>query len=159
MRRLCPDQESIGGLWRFAAYSRGRGLVEAPPPDSCYRHRTAGQGSADECGSWWLGLVLDGIVDERRRRHAAREFYRAAPPFCIRFAAELCIKQYEYWPNKEPEDATTWKVISTHANLEEAERRLKTIIGGPVYYDADGSVARKPPRRKPLWDMPPLDDD
>jgi hypothetical protein len=71
----------------------------------------------------------------------------------------LCQKVYEYWPNQEPEEATTWRVISRHQNLEEAERRMRLIIGGPIYYDAEGRVVSKAPRRKPPWDMPPNDDE
>jgi hypothetical protein len=71
----------------------------------------------------------------------------------------LCQKVYEYWPNQEPEEATTWRVISRHQNLEEAERRMRLIIGGPVYYDAEGRVVSKAPRCKPRWDMPPADDE
>ena len=105
----------------------------------------------------------DAYVEDRERRHAAREFYRAAPPYCVQFAADgtvqLCVKDYEYWPGQEPEDATIWRPISRHANLEEAERRLKVIIGGPVFYDAEGRAVNRPKRRKPLWSMPPSDDE
>jgi hypothetical protein len=58
----------------------------------------------------------------------------------------------------EPEEATTWRPISRHQNLEEAER-MPLIIGGPVYYDAEGRVLSKVPRRKPRWGMPPTDDE
>jgi hypothetical protein len=105
----------------------------------------------------------DELAQDRERRHEARRFFRAAPPYCIEFVAErtamLCQKVYEYWPNQEPEEATTWRVISRHQNLEEAERRLRIICGGPVYFDAQGHVVSKAPRRKPRWDMPPDDDD
>jgi hypothetical protein len=102
--------------------------------------------------------------DDRERRHAARRFFRAAPPYCIEFDADgtamLCQKAYEYWPDLAPEEATTWRVISRHQNLEEAERRLRIICGGPVFYDAEGRVvSRPPPRRKPRWDLPPTDDE
>ena len=100
---------------------------------------------------------------DRERRHTARRFFRAAPPYSIVFDAEgtalLCQKAYEYWPDLEPEDATTWRVISRHQNLEEAERRLRFICGGPVYYDSEGRVISKAPQRKPRWDMPPTDDE
>jgi hypothetical protein len=70
--------------------------------------------------------------------HEARRFFRAAPPSCIEFDADgmamLCEKFYEYWPNRGPEEATTWRVISRHQNLEEAERRMRLIIGGPLTY-------------------------
>ena len=105
----------------------------------------------------------DELADDRERRHAARRFFRAAPPYCIEFdgdgTAMLCQKFYEYWPNLEPEEATTWRVISRHENLEEAEWRMRLIIGGPVYCDAEGRVVSKPPARKPRWEMPPTDDE
>ena len=44
-------------------------------------------------------------------------------------------------------------------NLEEAERRMRLLIGGPVYYDAEGRVVSKAPRRTPRWGLPPTDDD
>jgi PAS domain-containing protein len=106
---------------------------------------------------------VDELALDRERRHAARRFFRAAPPYCIEFDADgmamLCEKLYEYWPNLEPEEATTGRVISRHADLEEAERRMRLIIGGPVYYDADGRVVNKAPRRRPRWGMPPTDDE
>jgi hypothetical protein len=105
----------------------------------------------------------DELAQDRERRHEARCFFRAAPPYCIEFDADgtamLCQKVYEYWPNQEPEEATTWRVISRHQNLEEAERRMRLIIGGPVYYDAEGRVVSKAPRRKSRWGMPPDDDE
>jgi hypothetical protein len=72
----------------------------------------------------------DELALDRERRHAARRFFRAAPPYCVEFDADgtamLCEKFYEYWPNLEPEEATTWRVISRHRDLEEAmrDRRL-----------------------------------
>ena len=44
--------------------------------------------------------------------------FRAAPPYCIEFdttgAAVLSEKYYEYWPDREPEYAPTWRPISRH---------------------------------------------
>ena len=103
-------------------------------------------------------LALDG-----ERRHAARRFFREAPPYCIEFdtdgTAMLCEKLYEYWPNLEPEEATMWRLISRHQNLEEAERGMRLIIGGPVYYDAEGRVVNNGPSSNPFWGMPPTDDE
>jgi hypothetical protein len=52
----------------------------------------------------------DELAEDRERRHEARRFYRAAPPYGIEFDADgtamLCQKFYEYWPNQEPEEAT-----------------------------------------------------
>jgi hypothetical protein len=105
----------------------------------------------------------DKAADDRSRRHAARRFFREAPPYCIEFDTDgtvmLCQKCYEYWPDREPEEATTWRMISRHETLEEAERRLRQICGGPIYYDDEGRMVNKAPRRKPRWEMPPADDD
>ena len=101
--------------------------------------------------------------NDRARRHAARDFFRLAPPYCIEFDADgsamLCQKVYEYWPDREPEAATTWRVMSRHQNLEEAERRLRLICGGPVYYDAEGRALSHTRRRQSPWEMPPTDDE
>lgn len=70
----------------------------------------------------------------------------------------LCEKYCEYWPDREPEEATTWRPISRHKDLEEAERRLRLILGAPIYYDTEGRVVNNPPRRrKTRWAMPPTD--
>jgi hypothetical protein len=104
----------------------------------------------------------DELHHDRERRHAARRFFRAAPPYCIEFDAEgaavLCERFYEYWPDREPEEATTWRPISRHKDLEEAERRLRLILGAPIYYDTEGRVVSNPPRqRKTRWALPPTD--
>jgi hypothetical protein len=92
----------------------------------------------------------DELAQDRERHHEAWRFFRAAPPYCIEFddeeAAMLCQKVYEYWPNQEPEEAT-WRVISRHQNLEEAERRMRLIIGGPFMPRAAWSA--KPPGASP----------
>ena len=41
----------------------------------------------------------------------------------------LAEKYNEYWPEREPEDATIWRPISSHPDLEEAEKRLRLILG------------------------------
>jgi hypothetical protein len=70
----------------------------------------------------------------------------------------LSEKYYEYWSGMEPEDATTWRPISRHQNLEEAEKRLRLILGTPIYYDEEGRVVSKPLRcRAPRYQMPPTD--
>jgi hypothetical protein len=52
----------------------------------------------------------DELAQDRERRHEARRFFRAAPPYCVEFDADgtamLCQKFYEYWPHQEPEEAT-----------------------------------------------------
>ena len=70
-------------------------------------------------------VECDELAEDRERRHEARRFFKAAPPYCIEFDADgtamLCQKVYEYWPNQEPEEATTWRVISRHQNVEDLE--------------------------------------
>lgn len=104
------------------------------------------------------------VVDrDRSRRILARQFYRAAPPYCIQFenngSVTLREKKYEYWENQEPEAATSWVTISTHDNMEEAERRLRLICTATVFYDAEGRPTKPPRRLKPRWPMPPTDDE
>ena len=105
----------------------------------------------------------DEQQNDRECRHAARRLFNEAPPYRIEFdaagAAVLCQKFYEYWPNLAPQDATRWRAISRHQNLEEAERRLRLICGGPIYYDSAGRVLANGPRQKPRWDLPPTDDE
>ena len=102
-------------------------------------------------------------VDDEHREHrlAARRFYRAAPPYRIQAEVSGTVtlrqKAYEYYPELEPEDATIWEVISTHGDLEEAERRLRLICGPVIYYDGEGRVTKAPRRAKPRWGMPPTD--
>lgn len=99
--------------------------------------------------------------EDREHRLAARRFYRAAPPYCVQFEVDGTVtlrqKAYEYWPELEPEDATSWQVISTHEDMDEAERRLRLILGPPVYYDAEGKPTKPPRSVKPRWGMPPTD--
>ena len=94
-------------------------------------------------------------------RLAARRFYRSAPPYCTQFeddgSVTLRRKTYEYWEQREPEEATTWEIISRHDDLEEAERRLRFIVSSPVYYDAEGRPVRSPNRSRARWPMPPTD--
>jgi hypothetical protein len=94
---------------------------------------------------------------------ASRRFYRAAPPYCIEFANDgkvtLRQKTYEYWDTGDPEDATSWVTLSTHDDLEEAERRLRFICGPTIYYDAEGKSTKAPRKQKPRWPSAPPDDD
>jgi hypothetical protein len=103
------------------------------------------------------------VDDDTGRRIAARRFYRAAPPYLIEFedngTVALKRKTYEYWDTHDPEDATTWITISTHDDLEEAERRLRLICGPSIYYDADGKPMKAPRKAKPRWPSAPADDD
>jgi hypothetical protein len=108
-------------------------------------------------------LSIPGCADGDAHRQEARRFYLAAPSFRIQFetdgAVSLCMKRYEYWEQLAPEDATEWHPISRHKDLEEAERRLRHVCSSPVYYDAEGRLARAPRTVTPLWNLPPDDDD
>jgi hypothetical protein len=101
------------------------------------------------------------IDDSADHRLAARRFYRAAPPYCIQFETDGTVtlrqKSYEYWEQLEPEDATSWVMLSRHDSLEEAERRLRLICGPAIYYDAEGNPTQAPRRAKPRWPLPPTD--
>ncbi|MGE4049097.1 MAG: hypothetical protein AB7F35_29920 [Acetobacteraceae bacterium] len=98
---------------------------------------------------------------DREHRLAARRFYRAAPPYCIQPEANGTVslrqKTYEYYPEREPEEATSYVVISTHDCLDEAERRLRLITGPAIYYDAEGRPTKPPRNTKSRWVMPPTD--
>src|SRR5690242_12523226 len=89
--------------------------------------------------------------EERERLEAARRYFRAAPAYCIRFERDgrvsLRHKHLSTWGKTRPADATLWKVISYHADLEEAERRLRHIASPTVYYDERGQVAAGLPKR------------
>ena len=89
---------------------------------------------------------------ERERLDAARRHFRAAPPYCIRFEPDgrvsLRRKHFSPWGKPDPAAATVWKLLSLHADLEEAERRLRHITSPAVYYDAHGQVAAGPPRKR-----------
>ncbi len=83
-----------------------------------------------------------------KHRRAARRFHRAAPPYSIFFEDDgrvtLRRKRYEYWEYRSPEEATTWTIISTHDNVDEAQRRLRLICCAPLFYD-DAGRPTKPP--------------
>lgn len=64
------------------------------------------------------------VNEDWEHRLAARRFYRAAPPYCIQpegnGTVTLRIKEYQYFPELEPEDARTWRGISTHDDMAPA---------------------------------------
>jgi hypothetical protein len=101
------------------------------------------------------------VDEDREHRLSARRFFRAAPPYCSQPEDEgtftLRQKAYEYCPELEPEDATTYQVISGHDCLEEGERRLRLITGPTIYYDAEGRPTKAPRRAKSRWVMPPTE--
>jgi hypothetical protein len=117
------------------------------------------------------GFLADEPVLERAQpeaepgidahRLAARRFYPAAPPYCIRFEdngmVTLRRKDHDYYEDREPELATIWTIISTHEDLDEVERCLRMICSASLYYDAEGRPAKSPRKAKPRWPMPPTD--
>ena len=103
------------------------------------------------------------VQDDHARRVAARRFYRAAPPYLIEFedsgSVALKRKTYEFWDTGDPEDATTWVTISTHDDLEDAERRLRHICGPAFFMISEGKPAKPPRKAKARWPSCPPDDD
>ncbi len=87
-------------------------------------------------------------AQQERHRLEARGLFEAAPAYRIQFelngTVSLCSKRYEYWPNRPPADATLWRAISNHPDLEQAERRLRHITSPHIYYDERGRLARAP---------------
>ncbi len=98
----------------------------------------------------------------RRLRLAAREHFRLAPPYCIRFEADgrvsLRRKRYQFWGQPNPAAATQWEAISYHPDLEEAERRLRHITSPTVYYDQRGRVTHAPAEPVADWGVPEDDE-
>ena len=72
---------------------------------------------------------LRRALEQERHRTDARRFFEAAPLYRIQFEQDgtvsLCRKGYRYWPSRPPAAATEWCPISTHQDLEQAERRLQ----------------------------------
>ena len=91
---------------------------------------------------------LRRAVEGERHRAAARRFFEAAPLYRVDFEEDGTVslrkKNYDYWPNRPPADATRWKRISIHQSLEQAEQRLRHITSPHVYYDERGRLARAP---------------
>jgi hypothetical protein len=98
---------------------------------------------------------------EEQARLAARAYFRAAPPYSIRFEEDgrvsLRRKRYKFWGQPDPAAATHWDVISHRPDLEDAEQRLRHITTPPVYYDKRGRVTHAPAEPVEDWGMP--DDD
>jgi hypothetical protein len=162
--RFLQDRFGIGyhSAVLLIARLEGEGIIGPPDADGGHEVLTSSDDQEEPKLELRRGRTDPTVhAEDRARRHEARDYYLSAPPYCIQFAsdgtAQLCQKEYEFWPDRSPEEATTWRVLSSHANLEEAERRLKFIVGGPVYYDAEGRVVRA--KRRPTFGMPPSDDD
>jgi hypothetical protein len=91
---------------------------------------------------------LRRAMEQERHRLAARRLFDAAPLYRVQFdedgTVSLRQKTYEYWPARPPSAATRWRVLSTHRDLEDAERRLRHIASPHVHYDEGGRLARAP---------------
>ncbi|GAA0579864.1 hypothetical protein GCM10009416_17850 [Craurococcus roseus] len=91
---------------------------------------------------------LRRAVEQERHRAAARRFFDAAPLYRVDFEEDGTVslrkKSYEFWPDRPPAACTRWRVLSTHPDLEGAERRLRHIASPPVYYDERGRLAPAP---------------
>jgi hypothetical protein len=92
---------------------------------------------------------LRRALEGERHRAAARRFFETAPLYRVDFEEDGTVslrkKSYAYWPNRPPADATRWRILSTHPDLEQAERRLRHITSPQVYYDERGRLAQAPP--------------
>jgi hypothetical protein len=91
---------------------------------------------------------LRRALEQERHRLAARRFFDAAPLYRVQFEADGTVslrqKSYDYWPARPPSSATRWRVLSTHRDLDEAERRLRLITSLPVHYDGRGRLTQMP---------------
>ncbi len=91
---------------------------------------------------------LRRALEQERHRLDARRFFEAAPLYRVQFEANGTVslrkKAYNYWPNRPPAAATRWCVLSTHRDLDEAERRLRFVTSPHVYYDERGRLASAP---------------
>lgn len=90
-----------------------------------------------------------------RRHRAALDYFALVPPYCIRPEPDgtlsLCRKRFHFTGAPDPAAATRWTVLSRHAELEEAERRLRHVCGPKLYYDARGRLTGAPPAPD-AWD-------
>ena len=89
---------------------------------------------------------LRRATEQERHRLAARRFFDAAPLYRVQSEEDGTVslrqKSYDYWPARPPAAATRWRVLSTHRDLEDAERRLRHITSPPVHYEERGRLAQ-----------------
>jgi hypothetical protein len=85
------------------------------------------------------------------RHRAALAYFETVPPYCIRAEPDgtlsLRRKRFDFRGLADPLLATRWTVLSRHADLEAAERRLRHVCGPRLFYDEDGRLARPPMER------------
>lgn len=105
-------------------------------------------GGEDEEAGHGAEEQLRRALEQERHRAAARRFFEAAPLYRVdpedNGTVSLRKKDYAYWPNRPAAAATRWNVLSTHPDLEGAERRLRHITSPRIYYDERGQLARAP---------------
>ena len=91
---------------------------------------------------------LRRALEQERHRLSARRLFDAAPLYRVQFEEDGTVslrkKSYDYWPVRPPAAATRWRVLSTHRDLEDAERRLRHVTSPPVFYDERGRLAGAP---------------
>lgn len=91
---------------------------------------------------------LRRALEQERHRRDARRFFEEAPLFRVQFeengTVTLCKKEYKYWPGRPCAASTAWRPVSSHPDLEGAERRLRHITAPHVYYDERGRLAQAP---------------
>ena len=119
-------------------------------PERGYDHRDSEREGDGPEGGYGAEEQLRRALEQERHRLAARRFFDAAPLYRVQFdedgTVSLRKKSYDYWPARPPSAATRWRVLSTHRDLEDAERRLRHITSPHVYYDERGRLAQAPPR-------------
>ncbi len=93
---------------------------------------------------------LGRAIERERHRAAARRFFETAPLYRVDFEEDGTVslrkKSYEFWPDHPAASCTRWRVLSTHPDLEHAERRLRHVTSPPVHYDERGRLAQAPPQ-------------
>lgn len=118
-------------------------------PEGGWNHwAPTADGPGPEGGNGTAEDQLRRALDQERHRLAARRFFEAAPLYRVQFEEDGTVtlrkKGFEYWPARPPAAATRWRVLSTHRDLEDAERRLRHVTSPPVHYDERGCLARAP---------------
>lgn len=117
-------------------------------PERGVQHREPERADRSDDGGYDAGEQLRRALAQQHHAERARRFFEEAPLYCIQFendgTVSLRRKCYNYWPARPPADATLWRVLSTHRDLEDAERRLRRIASPPVHYDERGRLAQAP---------------
>ena len=117
-------------------------------PERGNGHREPGRDEGGPGDGYDADEQLRRALEQERHRLAARRFFDAAPLYRVEFEGDGTVslrkKSYDYWPARPPSAATRWRVLSTHRDLEDAERRLRHVTSPHVYYDERGRLARAP---------------